>query len=199
MKLYGTLTSPFVRKARILVLEKQIKCEQVVAAPGGPDSPVSKLNPLGLIPVLERDDGSVLFDSPVIVEYLDSLKAPALIPPSGESRWSTLRWAALADGIMDQAVARLYETRRPMLQQSVESLRSRDEKIAHALDFAEQQLPRGAYLVEDRLTIADIGLATALEYIDFRHPHDWRGPRPRLAGWLAAIGTRPAIVQTRPS
>ena len=85
MKLYGSLTSPYVRKCRILIREKALACEFVQADPWAADSPVPRLNPLGKVPVLERGDGSPLYDSPVIVEYLDSLKAPALLAPAGET------------------------------------------------------------------------------------------------------------------
>src|SRR5688572_7176048 len=100
MKLYGSLTSPYARKVRILIAEKKIPCEFVAADPRSVDGPVQALNPLGLVPVLSRDDGSALFDSPVIVEYLDGLMGPPYIPAPSEARWTVLRWAALADGIL---------------------------------------------------------------------------------------------------
>jgi glutathione S-transferase len=122
MKLYGSLTSPYVRKCRVLIKEKALACEFVAGDVGAADSPVAALNPLGKVPVLERDDGSPLFDSPVVLEYLDSLKLPALLATSGEERWQMLRWQALADGIMDATVTRLLETRRPPEQQSARDI-----------------------------------------------------------------------------
>jgi glutathione S-transferase len=198
MKLFGSLTSPYVRKVRILIAEKSLACDFVVADPAAADSPVPVHNPLGLVPVLVRDDGSALFDSPVILEYLDTLQAPALVPASGEPRWQVLRLAALADGMLDQCVARTMELRRPGPQQSPEINKRREMKIARALAFAEEQMVGGGYAAGARLTLADIALATALEYIDFRYPHDWRSSNPRLAGWHEGIGARPAFVATRP-
>ncbi|OGI63308.1 MAG: hypothetical protein A2W18_05990 [Candidatus Muproteobacteria bacterium RBG_16_60_9] len=198
MKLYGSLTSPYVRKVRILIAEKSVACDFVVADPTAADSPVPKHNPLGLVPVLVRDDGSALFDSPVVLEYLDSLQAPALIPASGEPRWQVLRLAALADGMLDQCVARTMELRRAAAQRSAEVNKRRELKIARAIEFAEEQVSGGAYLAGGRLTLADIALATALEYIDFRYPHDWRSPNPQLAAWHEGIGARPAFVATQP-
>jgi glutathione S-transferase len=198
MKLYGSATSPYVRKLRVLIQEKQLPCEFVLTEPRDPTGPIQARNPLALAPVLERDDGSALFDSPVIAEYLDALKAPALIPASGDARWGVLRWAALGDGILDQAVARTLELRRPSAQQSCEAQQAREQKIARACVFAEQHLGRGAFLVESRLTLADIAMASALEYIDFRFPHAWRVDSPRLASWLAEISIRPSFVATRP-
>jgi len=198
MKLYGSLTSPYVRKCRILVKEKGLACEFVVADAWAADSPVPALNPLGKVPVLEHHDGSSLFDSPVILEYLDSLKPPALLAPGGEERWQMLRIQALADGILDATVTRLLETRRPAAQQSAENIQRQEQKIARALAYADR-LPRGeAYLLENRFTVADLCLGVALEYIDFRYPHDWRGRHPRLALWLAGIATRPAFAETVP-
>lgn len=198
MKLYGSPTSPYVRKTRVLLAEKGIGCEFVVVDAHAADSPVPAHNPLGLVPTVVRDDGSALFDSPVITEYLDRLKPPALIPAAGEPRWQVLRWAALADGILDQAVGRTMELRRPPAEQSAGANQRREQKIARALEFAERWVPAGTYLAEDRLTLADIAFVVALEYIDLRYPHDWRSRHPRLAAWHAAVATRQAFIETRP-
>ncbi len=197
MKLYGSLTSPYVRKARVLTREKNLQCEFVTADAWAVDSPIPALNPLGKVPVLSLDNGQVLFDSPVIIEYLDSLKTPALLPASGETRWAMLRWQALADGLLDAVVARLLESRRPVAQQSTDNIRRQEEKITRSIEYTAQQLSQ-AWLMSDRFTLADLVMAVALEYIDFRYPHDWRGRHPRLGEWLAGIGARPAFVETRP-
>lgn len=198
MKLYGSLTSPYVRKLRVLLREKGVACEFVQTDAWAADSPVPRLNPLGKVPVLERDDGSALYDSPVILEYIDSLKPPALLAPAGEERWAMLRLQALADGILDATVTRLLESRRPGPQQSSENIKRQEEKIARALAYADSVPKGGAYLMQNRFTVADLCLGVALEYVDFRYPHDWRGKYPRLALWLAGIGTRPAFAETIP-
>ncbi|MBI3576245.1 MAG: glutathione S-transferase N-terminal domain-containing protein [Gammaproteobacteria bacterium] len=198
MKLYGSLTSPYVRKLRILLREKSISCEFSQADAWAADSPVPRFNPLGKVPVLERDDGSALYDSPVILEYVDSLKAPALLAPAGEERWAMLRLQALADGILDATVTRLLESRRPQPQQSAENLKRQEEKITRALASADSMLKGEAYLMQNRFTVADLCLGVALEYVDFRYPHDWRSKHPRLALWLAGISTRPAFAETLP-
>ncbi|OGI48437.1 MAG: hypothetical protein A2151_04205 [Candidatus Muproteobacteria bacterium RBG_16_65_34] len=229
MKLYGSLTSPYVRKVRVLIREKNLPVEFVVAGPGDPGSPVPALNPLGKVPVLALDGetadaphqmtgrtsearrasvsargplldpiGDTLFDSPVIVEYLDTLASPPLLAASGAARWEMLRWEALADGILDATVARVMETRRPAAQQSAPEIARQEEKIARALDYAERRLKDGPWLVPERLSVADLALGVALEYIDFRYPHDWRARHPRLARWLAGISARPSLIETRP-
>ena len=198
MKLYGSLTSPYVRKARVLIREKNLACEFVVADAWAADSPIPALNPLGKVPVLALDNGEVLFDSPVIVEYLDAPKTPALLAVSGAARWEMLRWQALADGMLDATVSRLLESRRPAEQQSAENIRCQEEKIARSLKYTEDRLPSGPWLVSDRCTLADLVVAVALEYIDFRYPHDWRRCHPRLAQWLAGMSARPSLIETRP-
>jgi glutathione S-transferase len=197
MKLFGSETSPYVRKARVLIAEKKLDVEFVKVDATASDSPVPALNPLGKVPVLVRDDGSALYDSPVIVEYLDSLKTPALLAPAGEARWAMLRWEALADGVLDATVARLLESRRPAGQQSAEVIAREERRVARALDWAETQVPDGPYLMDERFTIADLVMGVALDYVDFRYAHDWRARCIRLARWHEAIRSRPAFVQTR--
>ena len=198
MKLYGSLTSPYVRKARILIREKDLPCEFVVADAWAADSPVPALNPLGKVPVLVLDNNDVLFDSPVIVEYLDTFKAPALLAASGQARWDMLRWEALADGMLDAVATRLLESRRPAAQQSADNIRRQEEKIARSLEYTTRHLGNGPWLTSDRFTLADLVVAVALEYTDFRYPHDWRSRYPRLGQWLAGISARPSFIETRP-
>lgn len=198
MKLYGSLTSPFVRKARILIREKQLACEFTVADPAEAGGVVRARNPLWQVPVLERADNEALFDSPVIVEYLDSLAAPALLPASGEQRWQVLRWQALADGMLEAVIARLLESRRPIVQQSSDQIAFQESRVAAALAFASARLKGESFLMENRFTLADLALAVALEYIDFRYPHDWRAQHPRLAFWLAGISARASFADTVP-
>ncbi len=197
MKLYGSLTSPYVRKLRALLKEKAIACEFIVQGAGDPGSLVPKLNPLGKVPVLVRDDGEAIFDSVVIVEYLDGLGDEPLLPAAGDARLFVQRYHALAQGIMDAVVARMLELRRPAGCQDPAVIAKQESKIAAAIDFAAAQKRGPAYLVEDRFTIADLALGIALEYVDFRYPHDWRGPHARLAHWLAGISTRPSFAETQ--
>jgi glutathione S-transferase len=198
MKLYGSETSPYVRKLRILIEEKDIPCDFVVEGPADPAGNVAALNPLGKVPVLLRDQGDVLFDSPVIAEYLDSLKGAPMLPASGESRWVVQRWHALSQGMLDAVVARMVEGRRPADKQMPEAITKQEGKIAAALKYADGAVGTGPYLVDNRYSLADIALAVALEYIDLRYAHDWRGTYPRLAKWLAPISARPALRKTLP-
>lgn len=198
MKLYGSLTSPYVRKIRILIREKNLPCEFVLSDAWAADSPIPALNPLGKVPVLALDNNEVLFDSPVIAEYLDSLKPPALLAVSGEARWDMLRWEALADGMLDAVVTRLLESRRSAAQQSADNIRRQEEKIARSLEYTARRLGNGPWLMLDCFTLADLVMAVALEYTDFRYPHDWRSRYPRLGQWLAGISQRSSFIETQP-
>ena len=109
-----------------------------------------------------------------------------------------LRLEALADGILDATVTRLLESRRPGPQQSPENIKRQEEKIARALTYADSLSQGGAYLLQNRFTLADLCLGVALEYVDFRYPHDWRAGHPRLARWLEGISKRPSFIETVP-
>ena len=198
MQLYGSETSPYVRKVRILILEKNIPCEFIIEGPADAAGHVAALNPLGKVPVLVRDGGDVLFDSPMIVEYLDSLKGDPLLPLTGEARWVIQRWHALAQGTQDAVVARMIEGRRPADKQLPGAIEKQEGKIAAALTFAEAAHKGKAYLVDDHFSLADIAMGVALEYIDLRYPHDWRGRHPRLAQWQAGMARRASFMQTLP-
>jgi glutathione S-transferase len=197
MKLYGSLTSPFVRKVRIVLLEKQLPCEMVVEGPADAAGNVARLNPLRAIPVLERDDGEVYFDSIVICEYLDSLNStPRLYPSGGEPRWQALRWHALGQGMMEATVARFVELRKTVDKQDAATVAKHEARIAQALAFASERVPAGGFIQGNSIGIADIALGAALGYIDLRYPHDWRGRYPKLAAWFATLSARASFTET---
>lgn len=198
MKLYGSLTSPYVRKVRTFLHEKGVAYDFIVESPTDAAGNVARLNPLGKIPVLVRDDGEALFDSPMVIEYIDSLRGAPLIPPPGETRWQAQRWHALGQGILDAVVTRLMETRRPQVGQDAQLIARQESKVAAALHFAAQHYSGGDYLVGASFSIADVALGVALEYIDLRYAHDWRSQHPQLATWLRPIAQRAAFIDTAP-
>ncbi len=196
MQLYGSLTSPYVRKVRILLKEKNIACDFTEEAPTGEH--VRAINPLGKIPAFVMDNGKPLFESALVLEYLDTVKGAPLIPPAGEARWDVLRWHALSSGMLDATVARLMETRKNDAQRSADFVKRQEDKIAQALDFAERADKGASYLVGNAFSLADIAMGVALEYVDFRYAHDWRSGHPRLAKYLEGMSARPSFVATLP-
>lgn len=200
MNLYGTLTSPYVRKVRAFIHEKGVACKFIVEAPGDAAGNVPRLNPLGKIPLLELDDGEVVFDSTMIIEYIDGLAEPRLIPSAAADRWHAQRWHALGHGICEAVVTRLFETRRPPEKQDAGVIARQEGKVRAALKYAEAQLGAGSPgtpLIGDSFGIADIALAIGLEHIDLRYAHDWRTPHPALARWLAGLTECPCLKETR--
>jgi glutathione S-transferase len=201
MNLYGTLTSPYVRKVRAFIHEKGAACKFIVEAPADAAGNVPRLNPLGKIPVLERDDGEAVFDSTMIIEYVDGLAEPRLIPSAADERWRAQRWHALGHGICEAVVTRLLETRRPPEKQDTALIARQEGKVRTALKFAEAHLGApisfGTPLVGGRFGLADIALAIGLEHIDLRYAHDWRASHPALARWLAGVTERPCLKETR--
>jgi glutathione S-transferase len=197
LKLYYSTLSPFARKVIVCAHEKGIagRLELVPTSPTE-DLGLRQLNPLAQVPTLLTDDGEALFDSPVICEHLELIAPePRLIPAEGVDRVAVLQQQALADGLMDAAVARRREGLRP------EGLRSTDEearlagKMGRALDWLESRAGELGATPD----LGRIAVACALGYVDLRFGHeDFRVGRPRLAGWHAAFAARPSMVATVP-
>jgi glutathione S-transferase len=200
MQLIGSPTSPYVRKARVYLAETGTKCEFVPVDAWQPDAALLTQAPLGKVPVLVRDDGRPLFDSLLVIEYLDHLcpEAQRLLPATGEPRWEVLRWHTLAHGLIDATVVRLLDLRRPEAQRNRDIQAREEKRIARVLDSMEKEIRGRQFACLDRLSLADIVLGVALQYMDFRYPHDWRGPRPALATWARTMHGRPSFTTTLP-
>jgi glutathione S-transferase len=200
MKLLGTLTSPYARKARIVLAEKKIDYEWVIDSPNSPDSNVPKHNPLARIPVLVLDDETAIFDSPVIVEYLDNL-APnnKLFPQPTRERIEVKRWEALADGVLDAAVAIRIELQRPAGERSESWMRAQRQVIDAGLEFMSRLLDDKHWCMGTPFTFADAAVGCALGYLDFRFPEiDWRTRHPNLAQLYDKLMQRPSFADTVP-
>ncbi|MHB1115650.1 glutathione S-transferase N-terminal domain-containing protein [Sideroxydans sp.] len=196
MKLIGSNTSPYVRKARLVLLEKNMAHDYVVDPPSDPNSEVYRVNPLGRIPALILDDGECIFDSVVIAEYADTLNdTPILIPRNDAlARMRVRRWEALADGIMDSAIVVRNEVLRPQGNQLPATLALHNNAITHTLQHIAAQLGTRDWCEGDALTLADLALVSALAYLDLRQPErDWRGAHPNLAAWFLRMSARPSI------
>ena len=200
MKLIGTHTSPFVRKVRIALAEKKIDYEFAIDSPWLGDSQVQNINPLGKIPVLLLDDETPLFDSRVIVEYIDSVTPNAkLFPTPNRERIDVKRWEALADGICDAATTAFLEGKRPDSQQSYDWIARQHGKIARSLEFMAEELGEKSYCLGTHISLADIAVGTALGYLCFRFPHvGWQETHPNLAKLYAKLMLRPSFAETVP-
>jgi glutathione S-transferase len=202
MTLFHSPASPFVRKVLVLLHEtgqrERVQLEEVQLTPVSPSATLNAHNPAGKIPALRLADGNVLFDSRVILEYLDQQHVgEPLIPPCGAARWRRLTLAALADAILDAAVGMRYESfLRPEDKRWPQWLAAQGEKIERSLrQFEEQAIAE----LSSRFDIAAIGLACALGYLDFRQPElHWRQRFPQLAVWFAEVSQRPSMQASEP-
>ncbi|MBL8414100.1 MAG: glutathione S-transferase [Propionivibrio sp.] len=200
MKLIGSLTSPYVRKVRIVLAEKKIDYDFVLDSPWTAESNIPDINPLGKIPVLVLDDETVLFDSRVISEYLDNV-APnnKLMPAPNRERTEVKRWEALADGICDAAALAFLEKKRPAKQQSADWIERQENKILRSLDYMADQLGENNWCMGSHFTMAEIASGCALGYLAFRFPEiDWSVKHPNLARLYAKLMQRAAFADTVP-
>lgn len=199
MRLYTSTGSPFARKCRVVRLEKrlQARVEEVTAVFPYKDEAYLKVNPIGQVPALVIDDGTVFTDSPLICAYLDEVgEGPKLMPASGEDHWRVRRLETLADAIMESTVKQVLENRRPAPERSATWLGYWRDGMNRALDLAEIQVP-GA---DGPLDMGKIALASAGLYFGFRMPDlDWRSGRPKLAAFCDAMDARPSFADTRPA
>ncbi|TVT86658.1 glutathione S-transferase [Pseudomonas sp. H3(2019)] len=202
MTLFHNPASPYVRKVMVLLHETgqldRVALQHSQLSPVSPDAALNQDNPLGKIPALRLDDGNVLYDSRVILEYLDQQHVGnPLIPREGTARWRRLTLAALADGIMDAAVLIRYEL----------ALRAPEKHWDQWLDAQRDKIRRALTVLEadaiaeltSHFDVAAISVACALGYLDLRHPDlEWRKSNPQLSAWYAEVSQRPSMLATLP-
>jgi len=201
MKLVIASPSPFARKVRIALIEKRMRFEEVIDEPWTPSAVASTHNPLGKIPVLILDDGLPIYDSRVIIEYLETLgRPPALLPSEPAARVGVRQVEALADGICDAVVLTVMEqNRRPGHQSGDWVLRQR-RKIERGTKELSRMLGAGDYFLGDALTLADIAAGSALGYLALRVPDfDWRDTYPNLDAFSRRMEERESFAKTRPA
>lgn len=202
MQLYYSPTSPYVRKVMVLLHETglldRVTLTTATVTPITNDPAVAAHNPLTKVPTLTLDDGSDLYDSRVICEYLDTLHhGTPMIPDGGEARWRVLRVQATADGLLDAALLTRYETfMRPEEKRWPEWIEGQTGKFMRAVDKLEAE----AKSFSQAITLAEISTACALGYLDFRFGHlPWRDSHPKLAEFMAAFSQRPSMEATKPA
>ena len=200
MKLIGANASPYVRKVRIVMAEKKIDFQHVLENPWAADTKVPESNPLGKIPCLVMEDGGAVFDSRVIVEYLDTINpVNKLIPASGRARVEVRCWEALGDGICDAAILARLESQRPKGQQSPDWIKRQMGKVEQGLAAAARGLGDKPWCAGNTYTLADIATGVALGYLDFRYSQiEWRKSYPNLGKLADKLAARPSFTDTVP-
>lgn len=201
MKLFFAALSPFVRKVRVAAMEmgldKRIELVTVATTPVAMNADLAKVNPLGKLPALVTDEGDLLFDSAVIVEYLDALAGGGkVIPAKGADRWRVKRTEALADGLADAAILVRYETfLRPPEKQWPEWVAGQKQKVVQALDALEGQ----SWTFDDKADAGKIATGCALGYLDLRFGDlGWRKKCETLGRWYDGFAKRPSMEATKP-
>jgi len=201
MKLIGSVTSPYVRKVRVVMAEKKLDYQLVIEDVWASDV-MLKMNPLGKVPCLVLDGGEAVFDSRVIVEYVDTLSPVGkLIPPTGRERVEVRTWEALADGLCDAAIlARMEANWGPREGARCQAWIDRQmSRVTSALKAMGQGLGDKPWCNGNHFTLADVAVGCALAYLDFRFAHiDWRGDHPNLTKLAEKLATRPNFIDSAP-
>ncbi|MBC7500541.1 MAG: glutathione S-transferase N-terminal domain-containing protein [Herminiimonas sp.] len=201
MKLIGSIASPYVRKVRIVMAEKKLDYAFFLENVWAEDSAIQQSNPLGKVPCLVMEDGGAMFDSRVIVEYLDTLTPVCkLIPVNGRERAEVKCWEALADGVADAAILiRLEKTQRAEEKQSTEWIDRQMSKVRAGLKAMSAGLGETPFCAGNYYTLADVAAGCTLGWVSFRFPEiDWRGDYPNLAKLFDKLSERPSFKDTVP-
>jgi glutathione S-transferase len=198
MKLHWSPKSPYVRKVMVcaheLGVSDELELVRSVAMMRTPNAAIMAHNPLSKIPTLVREDGSVLFDSAVICEYLNERAGGALFPPGGDVRWNALRWHAFGDGLLDALILWRNEREREVPLQVL--LDAFDLKTRTSLEMLDTEVRS---LQEAQLSIGQVTLGCALGYLDYRFDTlDWRAIAPALSAWFETLRVRPSFAATEP-
>ena len=201
MKLYASQTSPYARKVRVVMAEKKIDYQMVEVDVWSPDTAIGQFNPLGKVPCLVMEDGGAVFDSRVIVEYVDTLTPVSrMIPQGSRERLEVRCWEALADGLLDAALlARLEHTQREPGERSERWVRRQLAKIDGALVAMANGLADRTWCAGNHYSLADVAVGCALSYLDFRFPDiAWRERHPNLVAFHDKISKRQSFIDTEP-
>ena len=204
MKLIGSTTSPYVRKVRIVMAEKKLDYQFVNEDVWSADTQIAASNPLGKVPCLVMEAGEAIFDSRVIVEYVDTLSPVGkLIPDRGRERAEVKTWEALSDGLLDAAILARLEATWPGRKESERSQAWIDrqlKKIDDSLIAMDRALAERSNCVGIQISLADIAVGVAVGYLDFRFPQiDWRGQHPNLGALYERLSQRQSFKDTLPN
>jgi len=201
MKLIGSVTSPYVRKVRVVLAEKKLDYAFELENVWSPDTKIAASNPLGKVPCLVMEDGSAMYDSRVIAEYLDTLTPVCkLLPANSRDRANVKVWEALADGVVDAAVlAYLERTQRPAELQSQAWIERQMGKVHNGLRVMSDNLGEQPFCMGIHYTLADVAVGCVLGWLSLRFPAiDWRAGHPNLARLFDKLSERASFRDTVP-
>jgi glutathione S-transferase len=199
MKLVASKTSPYARKIRIILAEKQVAFEFVPENVWDAATKIGTYNPLGKVPAIVTDEGEHFFDSPVIAEYLDAKGAPRFIPAGGIERVRVKQDEALADGVTDAGIAVFLERKREAGRQDPAWIARQLGKVDAGIAAIARQLGDQQYLRGNEITLGDITAGCSLFWLEFRLPEiGWRSKHANLAAWAKRLEARPSFASTRP-
>lgn len=201
MKLIGSLASPYVRKVRVVLAEKKLDYQFELENVWAPDTTIGTLNPLGKVPSLLMDDGSVMIDSRVMAEYLDTLTPVCkLLPANSRDRADIKCWEALADGILDAAVTVRLERLRPIELQSEDWIARQWRKVHLGLAALSEKLGESPYCAGNNYSLADVAVGCAVGWLSFRFPDiTWRDDYANLARLYDKLSERQSFKDTVPA
>ena len=199
MKLVGSRTSPYVRKIRVILAERQLAHEFLEESAWTAETTVPRYNPLNKVPALQLDDGESIYDSAVIASYLDAVSGGTLLPAEPRARARVLSQEALGDGLADAGITAFLERKREVSRQDAAWIRRQLDKVAAAIDAIGRALGDAPFLGGAHPNLADIACACALFWLEFRMPEiRWRETHPRLGAWAKRMESRPSFEATRP-
>ena len=199
MKLVGSKTSPYVRKARVILAERDIKFEFVEESAWNAGTTVPRYNPLNKVPALVLDDGASIYDSAVISEYLDAISGGHFIPSKAAARAKARTFEALGDGIADAGITFFLERKREVARQDPAWLKRQMDKVDAAIVALAEAVGSRGYLGGDKPNVGDIACACALFWVEFRMPElPWREENANLAAWAQRMESRPSFQATKP-
>ena len=199
MKLVGSRTSPFVRKVRVILAERDLPFDFVEESAWTADTTVPRYNPLNKVPALVMDDGEPIYDSAVISEYLDAISGGTLLPKDAAARARVRRDEALGDGIADAGITAFLERKREAGRQDPGWIARQMSKVDAGIAALAKQLGGAQHLGGAQPNLADIACACALFWAEFRMPElGWREKHPNLNAWAQRMEARPSFAATRP-
>lgn len=200
MKLIGSKTSPYVRKVRVILAERQIEHQFVEENAWSATTTVPRFNPLNKVPALVTDEGDCIYDSAVIAEYLDALSGSTFLPSAPGERARVKRDEALGDGIADAGITAFLERKRELSRQDAAWIARQMDKVDAAIDALAAGLGSRPFLGGEQPNLGDIACACGLFWVEFRMPEvGWREAHPNLKAWAERMEMRPSFVATRPA